>query len=188
MTNTLNSCATLGPGQSIQSSNGEYTLTMEPDGTLVETDSAGDVVFREPAVRPVPGSSCVMQCDGDLQIVTANGRVVWDSRTNVPGSSLVLEDNGQLVIQGPNGAVVATLVAHLLAAVRILQELHEQARTALRSAESLLLRLRPLQSLQNYLEVGPPQGPQPQRGGPAPSQGPARNGSSPEPAKNQTGV
>jgi methionine-rich copper-binding protein CopC len=96
-TNPSDFTGTLTPGKSISSSNGQYTLTLQTDGNLVESTAAGTALWAtETGGKTVTGAA--MQADGNL--VLYNGTtVVWASNTSGnPGAFLNVQNDGDVVI------------------------------------------------------------------------------------------
>jgi hypothetical protein len=98
---------TLALYQSISSSNGMYTLILEPRG-LVEYDFSGDQVWASPAIS---GAAVVaeMQTDGNLVIYgdkrgNFSNNALWATGTNgLPGTGLMITDQGAVIVAGgPN--------------------------------------------------------------------------------------
>lgn len=98
----------LNPGQSISSTNGQYTFVYQGDGNLV--------LYRNRDGKPLWGSTntwgktdgvCVMQGDGNLVIYDSNSNPIWASETwQHPGSRLVVQSDGNVVMYSPNGTSV----------------------------------------------------------------------------------
>jgi titin len=93
---TLASNATLSSGQSLTSPNGQFTLTMQTDGNLVEKN--GSTVVFASGTSGNPGAYVTMQGDGNL-VVYLSGTALWASGTSGnAGAFLVLSDYGTLDI------------------------------------------------------------------------------------------
>jgi serine/threonine protein kinase len=104
---------TLRPGQFLRSSNGRFTLAMQRNGDLVETERRSGTPLWATGSGGHPGAYAIVQGDGNL-IVYPEGRsapqsgqptsALWQSETNGdPGASVHLLDSGNLVIR-PHGA------------------------------------------------------------------------------------
>jgi methionine-rich copper-binding protein CopC len=87
----------LTPGKSVSSSNGQYTLTLQPDGNLVESNAAGTALWAT-GTGGKTVTEAVMQADGNL--VLYNGTTaVWASNTGGnPGAFLTVQNDGDVVI------------------------------------------------------------------------------------------
>ena len=75
MSNTLGSCLSLNPGDSLTSNQHGFTLTMQPDGYLVERDAEGNcVVFLPEIPETVKGHVLLARRDQVrvVESVTAN--------------------------------------------------------------------------------------------------------------------
>ncbi|MFJ3788749.1 FG-GAP-like repeat-containing protein [Kitasatospora sp. NPDC090091] len=92
----------LASGQSFTA--GKAKLTMQGDGNLVVTSSAGKTLWAT-ATGGHPGAKAQMQPDGNLVVYGADGStVLWASGTNgKPNSYAILQDRGVLVIYNPTG-------------------------------------------------------------------------------------
>lgn len=122
---------TLGPGESITSSDGDYQLVMQFDGDLQElslygispiysapfdgylgggNSDGGILVGRDINVlwssgtAGNPGAAAVMQGDGNLVIRSVSGSVLWASGTaGHPGAHLIAQPDANVVIYSPGG-------------------------------------------------------------------------------------
>ena len=57
------------------------------------------------SVTLVPGSSAVMQNDGNFVIYSPSGNALWAPGINlIPGSSAVMQNDGNFVIYSPTGS------------------------------------------------------------------------------------
>ncbi len=91
----------LSAGQSLASPNGQFRLTMQSDGNLVEYSSAG-VVWAS-GTNPA-GASAVMQDDGNLVVYDGSGNALWASDTGGnPGAYLSLRNSGELSVVSATG-------------------------------------------------------------------------------------
>lgn len=101
--NHLDSGASLGAGDWIESPNGAYRLVMQDDGNLVEY--AGDFAMWQTATA-VAGSSLVNQVDGDLVVTGPDGAPLWTSGTAGQGPvDLFVLDSGVFVAQAGDTVV-----------------------------------------------------------------------------------
>jgi hypothetical protein len=97
--------ASLATNKSITSANGQYRLTMQSDGNLVEYNGATAKWASDTATA---GSSVIMQADGNL-VIYSSGVAKWQSGTSGnPGAYLYLADNGVLTIDSSDGLVIWT--------------------------------------------------------------------------------
>ncbi len=95
----------LYPGQSILSSNGSYTLTMQTDGNLVINTPRGPIWGSGTNGHSI--AYLYMQGDGNLVMYGTDGRPFWASNTpNNGASSLVMQTDGNLVIYNSNNSPV----------------------------------------------------------------------------------
>ena len=100
----LPSGGSLTAGQSIESPNGRYRLTMQGDGNLVEYHDA-NVAWASGTSSP--GSRAVMQGDGNLVVYNASNTALWASGTSGhPGAYLVLGDAGEFGVRSTGGATL----------------------------------------------------------------------------------
>ena len=94
---------TLSQGHAITSCNGQYALTMQGDGNLVE--SSGSQVLW--ATGTTNGAVLRMQGDGNLVEANASNTVaVWASGGYMPGSYLRVQDDGNIVVNSMDGATL----------------------------------------------------------------------------------
>jgi hypothetical protein len=101
--NPLVAGAQLSTGQSITAPNGQYRLSMQGDGNLVEYNAANNPIWA--AGTNPSGSDVVMQGDGNLVVYDASAHPLWASNTSGhPGAYLVLGDDGELVVDSASGA------------------------------------------------------------------------------------
>ncbi|GIF18205.1 hypothetical protein BJ973_008832 [Actinoplanes tereljensis] len=106
--NILGVSQSLYPGQDLQSSNGHYRLIMQTDGNFVLYLDKKAVWWTDTSGRP--GSSVVMQGDGNLVVYDADRAAVWASDTSgTAADRLVLYDNGDLILLDPAGQIVKQL-------------------------------------------------------------------------------
>jgi hypothetical protein len=109
-TDILNATEALLSGQQLVSSSGFYTLTMQPDGDLVEY-TAGRPLWST-GTQGHRGAWAVMKADGNLVVYSTSKVALWSSHTSghSGGISLVLENDGDLVVDGPAGTLWANHV------------------------------------------------------------------------------
>jgi hypothetical protein len=92
----------LGPGQSLISCNGQWSLFLQSDGMLVEQfvpDGSIATSFWTPGA-----TSATMQTNGDFVVRDAAGNVLTDSGTaSSSGAFLILQDDGFINIYNPLG-------------------------------------------------------------------------------------
>ncbi len=97
---TLFSGQSLLPGQSLQSDNQWFTLTMQSDGNVVLYNTQPKPLW---ATHTGPGqftpSGLIMQTDGNLVLYDTSGQPHWESNTpGNPGAFLNVQDDGNLVV------------------------------------------------------------------------------------------
>ena len=97
---TLFSGQSLPPGQSLQSDNLWFTLTMQSDGNVVLYNTQSKPLW---ATHTGPGqftpSGLIMQTDGNLVLYDTSGQPHWESNTSGnPGAFLNVQDDGNLVV------------------------------------------------------------------------------------------
>lgn len=88
------------PGQSLQSDNGLYALTMQSDGNVVLRNSASAPLWRTGTGggQFVP-ADFIMQTDGNLVLYDTSGQYRWASKTQGnPGAFLNVQDDGNVVV------------------------------------------------------------------------------------------
>lgn len=96
----------LAGGQGLVSPNGQYRLTMQPRGNLLE--HMGSRVLWASHTSGNPGATAVMQPDGNLVVFSASNRPLWTSHTggHPAGAYFAsLQSDGNLVIHGPRKVV-----------------------------------------------------------------------------------
>jgi Big-like domain-containing protein len=94
----------LPAGQSIQSPNGQYTLTMQTDGNLCEYGPDGNALWCTGTYGTGSNDHVTMQTDGNLVIYNSAGTALWDSGTggrSASGYALDLQNDSNLVIYYP---------------------------------------------------------------------------------------
>jgi hypothetical protein len=92
---------TLRAGESLQSVNASWRLTMRTDGNLVVTTSAGRLQWS--ALTSGSGNVAVMRTDGSFVVKSRSGSVLWSTKTtDAPGSIVrMLGDANVAVYEGP---------------------------------------------------------------------------------------
>lgn len=87
----------------LESSDGQYRLTMQSDGDVVLYQNGSHAIFQS-ATAGNHGTYLIMQGDGNLVAYNRVGTPVFHSGTHGnPGAFLSLEDHGRLVIYAANG-------------------------------------------------------------------------------------
>ncbi|MEU4240867.1 LamG-like jellyroll fold domain-containing protein [Actinoplanes sp. NPDC026619] len=103
--NVLGNNQTLYQGQSLRSSDARFQLWMQDDGNLVLTDHYAAIWATNTVGNP--GSSVVMQADGNLVIYRLDGTPIWSTNTwGTTADRLVLYDDGDLVLLDPTGQIL----------------------------------------------------------------------------------
>lgn len=97
---TLSSGNSLQPGQSLQSDNDLYTLSMQPDGNVVLYDSESQALWATNTggglIDPL---EFIMQTDGNLVLYDTSSQARWASNTSGnPGAFCDVQDDGNLVV------------------------------------------------------------------------------------------
>ncbi len=101
----LGAGGTLNSGTSMTLPTGQFRLTMQRDGNLVEYTAAGAAVWA--SGTKVAGSYAVMQSDGNLVVYKSAGSPVWASNTNGnPGATLAMNQQGQLTVDSASGVAL----------------------------------------------------------------------------------
>lgn len=94
----LGSGLSLLPGEKLVSPDALYQLDMQKDGNLVEYSGGLPLWWTKTAHHP--GASATVTTTGKLEILSAQGAVLWSSRgEGVPGSQLELLENGVLELE-----------------------------------------------------------------------------------------
>ena len=95
---TLQSGQWLSSGTALRSSTGAYLATMQADGNLVITTSAG--VRRWTSATPGAGNRLAVRADGNVVMLRTNGTVAWSSgTTGWTGGLLTLTNDGLLQVR-----------------------------------------------------------------------------------------
>ncbi len=96
----------LSANQSLKSPNGQYRLTMQADGNLVEYD--GSVVAWASGTTGT-GVHAVMQGDGNLVVYnSANAALFATNTSGNPGANLTITDNGVVAVNSSIGVALWT--------------------------------------------------------------------------------
>jgi Concanavalin A-like lectin/glucanases superfamily len=104
--NVLSVDQTMAPGDTLQTSDGGYTLTMQVDGNLVLHDDTGGTVWST-KTQQSPGAWLAMQNDGNLVLYSSTATPLWSTRTsNTAAQRLILYDDGDLALLDAAGQVV----------------------------------------------------------------------------------
>src|SRR6202046_452626 len=87
----------LGPGQSLKSPNGQYTLDMQTNGDLVVYWMNGTALGRarwSTGTSGDNGARALLQSNGTLVLYSATGEALWSSNTSTGGcSNLVMQND-----------------------------------------------------------------------------------------------
>jgi GH25 family lysozyme M1 (1,4-beta-N-acetylmuramidase) len=102
---TLSAAKKLTSGQSVQSSNGQYTLGMQSDGNLVLRGN-GRAIWQS-ATPNNAGGYAIMQADGNFVVYSKANKALWNTSTynKGTGAKLVMQSNGDLQVVSTNGVV-----------------------------------------------------------------------------------
>ena len=98
----LNPNEQLNPGERLISPNGQYVLTMQGDGNLVEYAPGNRAVWATGTNRA--NSVVRMQGDGNLVVIAPGNVAVWSTGTNAAGSDVELQSDGNIVVYAPGHA------------------------------------------------------------------------------------
>jgi len=100
----------LYPNQSINSSNGRYTLVYQGDGNLVlykNYRNGNRKWLWDSSTDGRPAGVCIMQGDGNLVIYGLDGEYIWDTSTDGNANSLlILQDDGNVTIRKLGNAII----------------------------------------------------------------------------------
>lgn len=97
----------IGPGQSVASCSGRFSLVHQTDGNVVLYDNPIGVALWSSGTDGRSTDALVMQQDGNLVLYAPGGIPVWSSGTNGNlGPYLVVQDDGNVVIYRPGGVAV----------------------------------------------------------------------------------
>ena len=106
--NTLQTGQTLNAGQSVQSNDGRFRLSMQSDGNLVLYHQGVRVLWASNTVG-VRNPRLVMQPDGNLVVYDDTNRARWSSNTvGKAGARLVVQDDGNTVMYKGSVAIWST--------------------------------------------------------------------------------
>ncbi|MEV5522577.1 hypothetical protein AB0N43_19205 [Streptomyces pseudogriseolus] len=84
---------------------GAASVSTEPDGNFLARDGSG--VVRWAVDTASLANRAILQSDGDLVVVAADGTTVWHSGTaGHQGAEPVLQESGRLLIRSVTGAVL----------------------------------------------------------------------------------
>ena len=98
MTDVLRAGNQLGLGETLDSLNGGYTLTLQSDGNLVLTEGAGTVVWAS-GTDGKGVERANFQTDGNFVLYNGAGEGVWSTQTEGSGADrIVLQDDRNLVV------------------------------------------------------------------------------------------
>ncbi len=93
---------TLNSGDSIVSSNNQYTAIMQSDGNFVVYDALNKPLWSTMTAGNL-GAKAVMQTDGNFVIYNSSNKSLWSSTTNgYSGAVTVMQDDGNFVIYNVN--------------------------------------------------------------------------------------
>jgi hypothetical protein len=102
---------TFGPGETMragdrrESTNGAYTLVMQPDGNLTAYRNGAGAVWSSRTAGNA-GAYAVNQTDGNV-VVYGPTKALWSTRTHgKSGTTLYMQDDGNVVARLPNGTPV----------------------------------------------------------------------------------
>src|SRR5262249_48762841 len=102
----LGSGQSLGPGDSLTSPSGAFTLVYQTDGNLVVYQQDGTPIWWTGTDGTDPGA-VTLQADGNVVLTDASGDVLWTSGTDGnAGASLMMQDSGALQVIASNGGVL----------------------------------------------------------------------------------
>src|SRR6266480_1311176 len=97
-TDTLNVGQFLTSGQSLVSQSGNYRLTLQLDGNLVEYNSSGKAIWYTGILDPT-ANKLILQDDSNLVLYNAANSSVWSSRfLFADPSKLVVQNDGNITM------------------------------------------------------------------------------------------
>jgi len=96
-------------GRSLESPNGQYTLSMQTDGNLVLYNNQHVAVWSSGTAGNPNVAEVLMQTDGNLVVYTTSSVALWNSKTSGnPGAYLRVQNNGTLVVYSANNVPLWT--------------------------------------------------------------------------------
>jgi hypothetical protein len=100
----------LSQGQNIESCNGQYMLTMQGDGNLVQYQwNAGAIWASGTAGKAGPLAAVVLQGDGNFVLYNytpATPGAVWATNTSGAGNYFAVQDDGNLVLYNSSNVAI----------------------------------------------------------------------------------
>jgi hypothetical protein len=99
---------TLLAGHYLNSSNGRYSLRMQPDGNLVLRRRADMQALWDTHTWGNPGARAIMQKEGNLAVYSGTAALWWTSPWDRPGASLIVQPDGNVVIYHDTRPIWAT--------------------------------------------------------------------------------
>jgi len=103
---SLESGSSLTSGQALNSCDGRFVLTMQPDGNLVLWQHGVGALWSS-RTSGTSGRTAIMQPDGNFVVYDASHRPLWHSDTfGHQGARLALQPDGNLVVYSTSGAAV----------------------------------------------------------------------------------
>jgi hypothetical protein len=94
---------TLGVGQSLTDPSGQFRLTMQGDGNLVEYNSSNQPIWAS-NTSGNPGATAVMQSGGDLVVTSTASASLWASNTGGnAGAYAIVRSDGNVVVESAAG-------------------------------------------------------------------------------------
>ncbi len=98
----------LAQGDSVDSCDGRFTLTLQSDGNLVLYKTGGKALWSS-QTNGDDGYAMWMQADGNLVVYDPYGAPLWASGTNGhAGATLAVQDDGNVVLYDAGKAIWAT--------------------------------------------------------------------------------
>lgn len=90
-------------GESIESSDRRFRLTMQSDGNAVVYNQAGTACWST-KTNGYPGARAVLQSDGNFVVYSSGGAALFNTSTfGNPGAFMRMQKDGNLVIYASNG-------------------------------------------------------------------------------------